>query len=279
MQLCDTHCHLDDECFYGEIEKILENAKRAGIVRFIIPAADPKDLQRAKELAHTYENIYFAAGVHPDLAYLYNEKVIRTYLQDSKCIAIGECGLDYYRLEEKIADFQIKVELQNAQNTEESQIQRAKEEIKRIQKEVFVAQIQLAIQTQKPIIVHIREASADSLEILQSYAKQLKGGVLHCFNADTQLLKLAAFNFYYGIGGVLTFKNARKLVEVLPKIPLQALLLETDAPYLTPHPHRGKRNEPSYIPLVLDKMCEILHTTKEPLVAQINQNTTRLFGI
>ena len=101
---------------------------------------------------------------------------------------------------------------------------------------------------------------------------------MHCFNADFHLLSLAKEGFYYGIGGVLTFKNARKLVEVLPKIPLESLLLETDAPYLTPHPHRGERNEPAYIPLVLEKMSEILGIPKEILIKQININTENLFG-
>ena len=178
-------------------------------------------------------------------------------------MAVGECGLDYYRLEEALAESKLG----------------SIEELKRIQKEVFVAQIKLAMAYEKPLIVHIREASSDSLEILQKYAKDLKrGGVLHCFNADFQLLSLAKEGFYYGIGGVLTFKNARKLVEVLPKIPLESLLLETDAPYLTPHPHRGERNEPAYIPLVLEKMSEILGIPKEILIKQINLNTENLFG-
>lgn len=262
MQLCDTHCHLDDIRFADDFPMMIERAKQAGITRFIIPAADPKDLKRAQELAHTYENVYFASGTHPDLAHLYDEDSIKEFLSDSKCVAVGECGLDYYRMESNLADFGVDSEA----------------EVKKKQKEVFIAQIKLAIESNKPLIVHIRDASLDSLEILQAYAPKLKGGILHCFNADFQLLSLAKFNFYYGIGGVLTFKNARKLVEILPKIPLDSLLLETDAPYLTPHPHRGERNEPSFIPLVLEKMSEILGLSKDSLVAQINQNTTRLFG-
>lgn len=262
MQLCDTHCHLDDERFIEDFPLMIERAKSAGIVRFIIPAADPKDLKRAQELAHTYDEIYFALGLHPDLAYLYEEESLLPFLSDSKCIAVGECGLDYYRMEDKIAKFGVESEA----------------EVKRKQKEVFIAQINLAIEYQKPLIVHIRDASLDSLEILSNFAPKLKGGILHCFNADFQLLALAKFNFYYGIGGVLTFKNSRKLVEIIPKIPLESLLLETDAPYLAPHPYRGKRNEPSFIPLVLERMSEILNLPKETLATQIHQNTTRLFG-
>ncbi|WP_026943832.1 TatD family hydrolase [Helicobacter rodentium] len=263
MQLCDTHCHLDDERFVEDFPLMIERAKVAGITRFIIPAAHPSDLLKAQKLAHSYEGVYFATGIHPDAAYLYDEKFIRGFLEDSLCVAIGECGLDYYRMEEKLQSF----------NTED------KEEIKAIQKRVFLAQIHLAMESQKPLIVHIRDASLDSLEILREFAPKLKGGILHCFNADFQLLSLAKFNFYYGIGGVLTFKNARKLVEILPKIPLESLLLETDAPYLTPHPYRGKRNEPSFIPLVLEKMSEILNLPQETLANQIRQNTARLFGV
>lgn len=263
MQLCDTHCHLDDTRYDLDFQEMLERANNAGISHFIIPAANPQDLQKAQALANTHANVYFAAGVHPDLAYAYCEDFVESFLKDPKCIAIGECGLDYYRLEEKLESFKTDSTVT----------------IKTLQQEVFQAQIQLAIKHRKPLIVHIREASQESLEILQSYAKDLVGGVLHCFNADFQLLKLAPFNFYYGIGGVLTFKNARKLIEVLPKIPLESLLLETDSPYLTPHPHRGKRNEPSYIPLVLEKMQEILQIPKAKLIMQINANTKRLFSI
>lgn len=261
LNLCDTHCHLDDERYDLDFKQVLERAKKAGVNRFIIPAANPSDLKKAQNLANSYENIYFASGVHPNLAHLYNENFVESFLSDPKCVAVGECGLDYYRLEENLKEFNCK----------------DYEEVKAIQKEVFIKQINLAIKTQKPLIVHIRDASQDSLEILEIYAKELKGGILHCFNADSQLLKLAPFNFYYGIGGVLTFKNARKLVEILPKIPLESLLLETDAPYLTPHPHRGERNEPSFIPLVLDKMQEILGIPREKLAEQINTNTKRLF--
>ncbi|MCI2236609.1 TatD family hydrolase [Helicobacter sp. CaF467b] len=263
MQLCDTHCHLDDKRFKEDFEAILDRARNAGITRFIIPAAHPEDLSRACELAHKYEEVYFASGLHPKYAYLYDENFLKQFLEDEKCIAVGECGLDYYCLEEALAQSKLG----------------SIEELKQIQKKVFIAQIQLAIAYKKPLIVHIRDASADSLEILRTYCNELVGGVLHCFNADFQLLSLAQKGFYYGIGGVLTFKNARKLVEILPKIPVESLLLETDAPYLTPHPHRGKRNEPSYIPLVLEKMSEILNLSKESLVGIINQNTKTLFGI
>jgi TatD DNase family protein len=174
-----------------------------------------------------------------------------------KCVAIGECGLDYYRLP-KDAD----------------EAQREKEQ----QKEVFIDQILWAKALHKPLIVHIREASRDSMELLERYAGE-EGGVLHCYNADEQLLKLAQKEFYFGIGGVLTFKNARKLVQVYPNIPKDKLLIETDAPYLTPHPHRGERNEPAYTTLIAEKMAELSGLPRSAIEAITTENAHRLFGI
>ena len=236
--IVDTHCHLDDNR-YDDLDEVLENAKQQGVEKFIIPGADPKTLQRAVEIAEKYEGVYFAVGVHPYDAEHYERGLLENFVDHPKCVAIGECGLDYFRLPE-------------------SQEEIAKE--KAIQKEVFIDQIMLAKEKKKPLIVHIRESSSDCLELLEEYAGE-EGGVLHCYNADESLLKLAKRNFYYGIGGVLTFKNARKLINVYPKIPQDKLLIETDAPYLTPHPHRGKRNEPAYTTLVAEKMgcdCEFI---------------------
>lgn len=178
------------------------------------------------------------------------------YVTHQKCIAIGECGLDYFRLPEDEAE---------------------KEENIRRQKEVFIAQIEFAKKVKKPLIVHIRDASNDSRQILVDYNAKEVGGVLHCYNASEHLLPLSEHNFYFGIGGVLTFKNAKKLVEVLPKIPKDKLLIETDAPYLTPHPHRGERNEPYYTVFVASKMAELLELSVEEIEALTTQNTKNLF--
>ena len=144
--------------------------------------------------------------------------------------------------------------------------------------EVFIDQIEWAKALGKPLIVHIRDSGTDSLELLEKYAGE-KGGVLHCYNADEQLLKLAHKNFYYGIGGVLTFKNARKLIQVYPKIPADKLMIETDAPYLTPHPHRGERNEPSYTTFVAEKMAELSEMSYQEIEALTTQNSLRLFSL
>ena len=173
-----------------------------------------------------------------------------------KCIAIGECGLDYYRLPD---------------DEEEK-----KENIKR-QKEVFISQINLAKKYKKPLIIHIREASNDSRQILINENAKEVGGVLHCFNASEHLLILSEHNFYFGIGGVLTFKNAKKLVEILPKIPKDKLLIETDAPYLTPHPYRGVRNEPYYTIYVAQKMAELLNMTEKQIANLTTNNAKKLF--
>lgn len=152
-----------------------------------------------------------------------------------------------------------------------------KEQNLALQKEVFIAQINLAKQYNKPLIIHIRDASDDSKRILiENDAKEV-GGVLHCFNADEQLLALANHGFYFGIGGVLTFKNGKKLKNVLAKIPQDRLVIETDAPYLTPEPHRGKRNEPSYTTYVADTMSELLEIPRNDIESLTTNNANRLF--
>ncbi len=187
---------------------------------------------------------------------MYNEEMMEKYVNHPKCIAIGECGLDYFRLPEN----------------EEEKIENIKK-----QKEVFISQIEFAKKVKKPLIIHIRDASNDSRQILIDYNAKEVGGVLHCFNASEHLLPLAEHNFYFGIGGVLTFKNAKKLVEILPKIPKDKLLIETDAPYLTPHPHRGERNEPFYTVFVSKKMSELLEISDEDIQELTTNNAKKLF--
>jgi len=213
-------------------------------------------LPKAIELAEKYDEVYFAVGIHPYDMEKYDENIMDKYITHPKCIAVGECGLDYYRLPED---------------------EKEKEENIKQQKEVFIAQIEFAKKVKKPLIVHIREASNDSRQILEQYNAKEVGGVLHCYNASEHLLPLANHGFYFGIGGVLTFKNARKLVEVLPKIPKDKLILETDCPYLTPHPHRGKRNEPFYTTFVANKVSELLEMPLEEVETLTTTNTKKLF--
>jgi len=254
--IIDTHVHLDDERYSEDVDEVIKRAEEANVKVHIIPGADIKHLERAVFLSEKYENIYFSIGVHPYDIEHYDEEYLLEYASHEKCIAVGECGLDYFRLPDDEVE---------------------KKELKKRQKEVFIAQIKLAKRLQKPLIVHIRDASSDSKELLLEHGAGEVGGVLHCFNADEQLLSLAEQNFYFGIGGVLTFKNARKLVQILPKIPQEKLLLETDAPYLTPHPHRGERNEPSYTTFVAKKMAELLDLSVEQIENITTANAKRLF--
>ena len=207
-------------------------------------------------MAEKYDEVFFAVGIHPYDIDKFDEVTMEKYVNHPKCIAIGECGLDYFRLPED--------EVEKAQNIKK-------------QKEVFIAQIEFAKKVKKPLIVHIRDASNDSRQILVDYNAKEVGGVLHCYNASEHLLPLAEHNFYFGIGGVLTFKNAKKLIEVLPKIPKDKLLIETDAPYLTPHPHRGERNEPYYTVFVASKMAELLELSLEEIENITTSNAKKLF--
>jgi len=203
-------------------------------------------------------DIYFAVGVHPYDTENFNTLNFEQYADHNKCVAIGECGLDYFRLEGSDED---------------------KQREKQRQKKIFIAQISLAKKYKKPLIVHIRDASNDAKKILIEENASEIGGVLHCYNADEQLLELAKYNFYFGIGGVVTFKNAKKLINILPKVPLEKLLIETDGPYLTPTPHRGERNEPQYCTLVVQKIADILQKEVKEIENLTTRNARKLFDI
>ncbi|CRF46030.1 TatD family hydrolase [Helicobacter heilmannii] len=250
LELVDTHCHLDHTHYEADLHQVLEHAKEVGVSTAIIPAASPKDLGRAIALCEENPNLYFAVGVHPLDVQDFNLDFLRAHINHPKCVAVGECGLDYH--------------YQNDPAT------------KARQQEIFQTQIALALEHNKPLIVHTREASADVYGMLKAHPRLR--GVLHCFNGDALLLELA-YNFYYGIGGVATFKNAKNLVEVLPQIPLERLLLETDAPYLTPHPFRGQRNEPKYIPLVAQKLAQVRQMSVESLANSTTHNAQTLFHL
>lgn len=256
--IIDTHIHLDDERYRDDFDEMIQRAHEVGVEAFIIPGAHPSTLKRAVELCEQYDNIYFAVGVHP-----YDMETIDTvdfdhYAAHPKCVAIGECGLDYFRLE--------------GSDTEKAQE-------KQRQDEVFRTHIRIAKKVRKPLIIHIRDASHDAKMILLEEGAGEVGGVLHCYNADDELLSLAKENFYFGIGGVVTFQNAKKLVNILPRIPRDKLLIETDGPYLTPHPHRGSRNESAYTRFIVNKMGELLDETAESIESLTTRNAKTLFGL
>ena len=254
--IIDTHIHLDDARYTDDLDVVLNRAREGGVERFIIPGADPSTLPRAVEIAERYDDVYFAVGVHPYDLDAFEGLDFEKYIVHKKCVAIGECGMDYFRLEGSDAE---------------------KEAEKKRQAQVFRGQIEIAKRYNKPLIVHIRNASHDAKRILLEANARDVGGVLHCFNADDELLSLANENFYFGIGGVVTFKNAKKLVNILPRIPKEKLIIETDGPYLTPTPYRGERNEPFYTTLVAQKMAEILEISCQEIEEKTTKNALKLF--
>ncbi|MGD9971063.1 MAG: TatD family hydrolase [Sulfuricurvum sp.] len=256
--IIDTHIHLDDERYREDFDAMMARARERGVEAFIIPGAHPGTLDRAIEIAEANEDVYFAVGVHPYDMENFESVDFDAYVSHPKCVAIGECGLDYYRLE-------------------------GSEEDKRQEKErqdyVFREHIRLAKRVKKPLIVHIRDSSHDArLVLLDEHASEV-GGVLHCYNADDELLGLAKEGFYFGIGGVVTFQNAKKLINILPRIPQEKLLIETDGPYLTPHPHRGTRNEPAYTSFIAEKMATLLDMSVKEIESLTTQNAKKLFGV
>jgi len=248
--IIDTHTHLDNEKFKNDVDEVIKRAIEHNVKKFIIPAADPKDLKRAVELAEKYDDIYFGVGVHPVDIEKYEDKILLEYINHPKCVAVGEIGLDYHWVKE--------------------------EEKREKQKELFKRQIEIALNHNKPVIIHVRDATEDTYNIIKQYPTAK--GVFHCFNAAEQLLDFSE-NFYYGIGGVITFKNARKLVNVFPKIPKERVVIETDAPYLTPHPFRGQRNEPMYTVYVRDKIAQLWDVSKDEVEEITTENAKRLFNI
>ncbi|MCZ6174484.1 TatD family hydrolase [Campylobacter ureolyticus] len=259
--IIDTHCHLDDDSFNDDLDFVIKRAKESVINKIIIPGADIKTLKKARDIAYAYDNVYFAAGVHPYHADEFDINYLRDFLDDRKCVAVGECGLDYFKIKEHF-------------NSDEEVLAN-----KNLQKKIFLDQINLAIQFKKPLIIHARDANEDIYNILKEHSKKLFGAVLHCYNASKLLLSLKDEGFYFGIGGVLTFKNAKNLVEILDQIPLSNIVIETDAPYLAPTPNRGKRNEPAFTTFVAQKMAEILNLEVSKIEEITTKNAEKLFKI
>jgi len=270
MSIIDTHCHLDNIQYQDDIDDVIQTALENGIEAFLIPGADPKDLPKAVSLSEKYDEVFFAVGVHPYNIDNFDLKILEKYVTHPKCIAVGECGLDYFRLPEK-------EQMTNSTEEEFSDANKEKQQIKQLQKSVFIAQINFAKKVNKPLILHIRDASNDSRTILIEHNAKKVGGVLHCYNASEHLLMLSEHNFYFGIGGVITFKNAKKLIEILPQIPEDKLLIETDSPYLTPHPFRGTRNTPTYTNDIVKRVAEILQKSKKEIENITTNNAKTLF--
>lgn len=257
----DTHCHLDFDDFKGNLNEVLQNARKYNVGKIIIPGAEISTLNRACALAEKFLEIYFSVGIHPNESNSFNDEILEIFknkINHKKCLAVGEIGLDYHYLNENNDLCAREISLQ---------------------KRVFRAQIELAIAFKKPLIIHTRESNADVVEILKEYENDLMGVVFHCFGGDLSLIGALKCKSYFGIGGVVSFKNAQNLRDSLKKIPLDCLLFETDAPYLAPVPHRGKQNRPEYIPLIAEIVAENLHLDIATLQEITMQNAKNAFGI
>ncbi|WP_174734806.1 TatD family hydrolase [Mesobacillus harenae] len=251
----DTHAHLNAEQFNEDYLEVINRALETGVSNIVVVGFDRPTITRAIELAENYEFIYAAVGWHPVDAVDMTDADLEWLKELSahpKVVALGEMGLDYYWDKSP----------------------------KEIQKEVFRKQIKLAKQVKLPIIIHNREATADIVEILKEEGAAEVGGIMHCYSGSVEIAQeCLEMNFYISLGGPVTFKNAKKPKEVATEIPLDRLLIETDCPYLTPHPFRGKRNEPAYVKLVAEQIAELKGVSVEEVAEATQQNAKRLFGI
>ncbi len=249
----DSHAHYDSHQFDEDRFEILDKMPETGVSGIINCGCDIPSSEMSLDFADKYPYIYASVGFHPGCVEDYKEgdlDKIRELSMHERCVAIGEIGLDYHYGK----DF--------------------KEE----QKELFINQIRLANEVKKPVIVHEREAFSDCLEILK--AERPEKGVMHCFSGNKETLPLVlSLGMYIGVGGTLTFKNNVKTVEMCPLIPKDRLLLETDAPYLSPVPLRGKRNHSSYIKYVAERVGELMNMTADEVIKITEENAKRLFGI
>lgn len=252
--LTDTHCHLNLDLFASELPEILEKALAAGVSRILIPGINLANSRSALQLAEQYPFLYAAVGVHPNDANTWNASTL-TELQDlaqhPKAIAIGEIGLDYYR-----------------QYSPPEQ-----------QKMILRQQLELSQKLNKPIILHSRNAVA---EILMHLDEWLPGvsiqGVFHSYEGDLETAQqILQKGFFLGVTGPITFQNARERQQVFSQLPVSCLLLETDSPYLTPHPWRGKRNQPAYIPIIAQKLADLHNQSLDQIAMTTSHNAHQLF--
>lgn len=253
--LFDTHAHLNAEEYKDDLDEVISRAQEAGVTNMVVVGFDRPTIERAMELVDHYDFLYASVGWHPvDAIDMREEDLIwiEELASHPKVVALGEMGLDYHWDKSP----------------------------KDIQKEVFRKQIRLAKKVKLPIIIHNREATADILEILKEENAEEVGGIMHCFSGSPEVARECVnMNFYISLGGPVTFKNAKKPKEVAAEVPLEKLLIETDCPYLTPHPFRGKRNEPGYVKLVAEQIAEIKGLSYEEVAAATTKNAKKFFGI
>ncbi|WP_416143811.1 TatD family hydrolase [Planococcus koreensis] len=251
----DTHVHLNADQYDEDLKEVIDRALESNVTKMIVIGFDRKTIERAIALAEQYEFIYAVVGWHPVDAIDCTEEDLR-WIEElaahDKVVGIGETGLDYHWDKSP----------------------------KDIQQEVFRKQIRLAKKVKLPIIIHNREATEDVLRILKEEGAEEVGGVMHCFGGSVETARESiAMNFMISLGGPVTFKNAKKPKEVAEAISLDHLLIETDAPYLAPHPYRGKRNEPSYVPLVAEEIARLKGISIEEVAAATTKNAEQFFKL
>lgn len=251
----DTHCHLDGEEFHDDLDAVVQRAREAGCAKILVPAIDLPSCLTVMEVCRRFPGYaYPMLGLHPEEVKSNWQEVlssINCQLSTVNCLAIGEVGLDFYW----------------------------SREFEKEQLEAFEEQVRWSVETRLPLMIHCRKAQNEMVNILKRYARNLPGGVFHCFTGnEIEARQLLEFDrFVLGIGGVLTFKKSH-LPEVLPAcVPLDRIVLETDAPYMAPVPMRGQRNEPAFIPHVITRMAEAYGVTEEEICRQTNENVARIF--
>ena len=251
----ETHAHYDDEQFESGREALLASLPDCGIKRVVNIGASIESTRNSIKLAEKYDFIYASVGVHPsEIAELNEERFawLRELTKLKKVVAVGEIGLDYYW--DKEPDVQER------------------------QRYWFKRQMELARETNLPIVVHSRDAAADTMQVMKEVHAEEIPGVIHCYSYSPELaLEFIKMGYYIGVGGVVTFKNAKKLKETVEKIPLERILLETDCPYMAPEPNRGKRNDSTNIPYIVAKIAEIKQVTIEEVEQITWQNAMNLY--
>ena len=260
--LVDTHCHLDFDAFDVDREKVIERAKKSGLVKILNPGINVSSSRAAVELADQHPEVYAAVGVHPNDGLSWNSKSkdqLRNLAAHPKVVAIGEIGLDFYR------DYTPKG----------------------MQEEILLEQLELAAELSLPVIIHSRDSIHEVIDILDPWCKKLsdsrtampdRPGVLHSFSGDkNQAERAIKLNFFIGITGPVTFRNAQELQDLVIRLPLDKLLIETDAPFLSPHPRRGKRNEPANVALVAEKVAELHQEAYNNVTNITTANARKLF--
>ena len=256
MRIIDTHCHLNDEALYKDLDNVVSRARQAGVEKMIVIGWDKASSELAIKIAEQYDFIYAAIGFHPENIFDINDEILYETLnlyKHSKVVAIGEIGLDYHWTKEP--------------------------EKRELQREYFIKQIEFANKVGLPISIHSREAFNDTLEILKEY-KPLRGGVMHCYSGSVENIDdIINLNLYIGLDGPVTFTNAKTPKEVAAEVPLDRLVVETDCPYLSPHPLRGTVNEPANISLVVDAIAESRGMSKKHLLDVLYQNSCKLFNL